>query len=829
MGDPVLTLRAQVFREVAGWTLGLVLLIVPIIMVIQPDTVPRGLRVIVVIGSLSLVTLSLNHLRQVNLACWLFLGGVIALLTTNAPPAGGIRSPGIQAFFIFVMLAGLLLGQRAGMLTALVCALLGLGLVVLERTGHIAPTTLYGPEALWLLTCVYTGVALLTMRIATKSMREALQQAAGEVEERRRAQSRLSQALEAGNIGVFDHDLRTNTFSGDDRAVALTGLQPDPDGTLPYAAWRERVHPDDLPAVEGVIQAYLTGASRGSADYRIRPGDGAERHLEVATYLNVDASGKPEKVVGMLVDITDRRQAERERERLVRDLGERVKELRLLHDASILLRSRDTFDPSILSELVRRVPAAWCYPDDCMARITYLGTEHTSSLWQETPWRLASEFRTSEGPGLVEVAYRSIHPAADDGPFLNEERELIASLAVLLRSHIEEHATEEQRRTLESRLREAQKMEALGTLAGGIAHDFNNILTAIGGNAELALGELEDTAPAAASLRDIVTAHARARDLVRRILLFSRQEATVRHAMSPGPVVEEALQLLRASLPPTIQIQLRIEEDLPPVFADATQWHQVVMNLGTNAVFAMRERGGTLTVRLELVTAAELAPAGASTDHVRLTVQDTGAGMSRDVRERLFEPFFTTKGSEGTGLGLSVVHGIIREHGGSIRVESEPGQGTAILVDLPAAPADGHEPEAILPEIIRGQNQHVMAIDDDSMLANLMVRALTWLGYRCTPFTDPAKAIEAFLARPGDFDAVLTDLQMPGLSGLEVARAIRAVGRDVPIALVSGSTDDTRAEAIRAGVSEWIAKPSTIEALSVALHGMMVVRHPPTT
>jgi signal transduction histidine kinase len=237
-------------------------------------------------------------------------------------------------------------------------------------------------------------------------------------------------------------------------------------------------------------------------------------------------------------------------------------------------------------------------------------------------------------------------------------------------------------------LRQAQKMEALGTFAGSVAHDFNNILFAIGANAEVALLDAQSGEPVLDSLAEIVKAHARGRDLVRQILLFSRRQEPRREIMDVAPVVEEALRLLRPTMPPGVTVRTRAAEALPPVRADALQLHQVMMNLGTNAAYAMRERGGTLTADVDAIT----VEGGTQRSHtglepgsyIRVKVADTGTGMTEEVRERLFEPFFTTKGEAGTGLGLSVVHGIVREHGGVITVTSEVGAGTTFEIYLPA-------------------------------------------------------------------------------------------------------------------------------------------------
>jgi PAS domain S-box-containing protein len=375
-------------------------------------------------------------------------------------------------------------------------------------------------------------------------------------------------------------------------------------------------------------------------------------------------------------------------------------------------------------------------------------------------------------------------------------------------------------REIEERQRQAQKLEALGTLAGGIAHDFNNILTAIGGNAELARAEAPPNSALRADLDEILIANTRAKELIKRILLFSRGQPTERRPIALPPVVDEALKLLRASLPPKIRIRQSVADDLPIVSADATQMHQVVMNLGANAGHAMREHGGTMTVALDVVTldradaeAIGNLPAGV---YVRLTVRDTGTGMVPGVRQRIFEPFFTTKGQAGTGLGLSVVHGIVQDHGGGITVQSEPGRGAEFQAYLPESAAEERGGDVAEAGVVAGTGEHVMYVDADDALASVMERILQRLGYRCTAFTDSAAALEAFRRSPHSFDAVVTDSRTADMHGVDLVVELRAIRPGIPVAVASSSSSPEASMAKR-GIDAWIPKPSTIAALSHAL------------
>lgn len=391
------------------------------------------------------------------------------------------------------------------------------------------------------------------------------------------------------------------------------------------------------------------------------------------------------------------------------------------------------------------------------------------------------------------------------------------------------------RRQAEEALRQSQKLEALGTLAGGIAHDFNNILLAIAGNTRLAMQELAPDHPVQSGLAEIAKATARASDLVNRILTFSRQSECRREIIQLQPAVAEAIELLRATLPAMIEINFNFAEDLPPVRADATQIHQVMINLVTNAAHAIGDgNAGSVTVSLDEVHVPQgaprvarggmFAPALKAGRYVRLTVSDTGCGMDQATLDRAFDPFFTTKPTgRGTGLGLSVVDGIMRNHDGSVLVSSEPGKGTTFQLYFPAAEAPTATDSMSLhgetgETQTKGRGRRVMYIDDEEALVYLMTRVLEKSGYRVTGFNDAEKALQALRERPQDFDVVVTDLSMPGMSGFHVARAIKEIRSDIPVVVTSGYVRaEDRQSAKEVGVRELVLKPDTVEELAGVL------------
>jgi CheY-like chemotaxis protein/anti-sigma regulatory factor (Ser/Thr protein kinase) len=326
----------------------------------------------------------------------------------------------------------------------------------------------------------------------------------------------------------------------------------------------------------------------------------------------------------------------------------------------------------------------------------------------------------------------------------------------------------------------------VGTMAGGIAHDFNNILTPILGHAQLALEETGPDSTIREALEAILRAAGRARDVVRRILTFSRAgEQQERAPLYLQDVVREALELVRASLPATIELVSELDPRCPPVTGEPTQIHQVVLNLCTNAAHAIEPDTGRITVAVTMAVdpRAESSP---DRERVRLTVRDTGAGISPNVLERMFDPFFTTKSAgEGTGLGLSVVHGIVANHDASITVESEPGGGSVFSVFFIPAELSTPGPVPAEPPCVAG-SERLLFVDDEKPIRDLMVKGLGRLGYRVTACEDAREALHAFQAAPDDFDIVVTDMSMPGMTGAELLVALRRVRPGVPVLLVTG-------------------------------------------
>jgi len=367
-------------------------------------------------------------------------------------------------------------------------------------------------------------------------------------------------------------------------------------------------------------------------------------------------------------------------------------------------------------------------------------------------------------------------------------------------------------RKLETQLQQAQKMESIGTLAGGIAHDFNNILFPILGYAEMLLEDIPEGSPFKDSLKGIYTSALRAKGLVKQILTFSRQDTNELKLMKMQPIIKEALKLIRSTIPTTIDIKQDINPDCGVIKADPTQIHQIVMNLTTNAYHAMEETGGELKVsltemelgKLDLIN-QNMAPGV----YACLIVADTGVGMDKILKDKIFDPFFTTKTiGKGTGMGLSVVHGIVIAMGGAIHVYSEPGKGTQFHVYLPLAEVVKEQQATNVVAPIQGGNEQILLVDDEEAILIMEKRMLERLGYQVTSRTSSLEALEAFRANPDKFDLIITDLAMPNMPGDKLSMELTKIRPDIPVLLCTGFSQTMSEEkAASLGIKGFLLKP----------------------
>jgi signal transduction histidine kinase/ActR/RegA family two-component response regulator len=461
--------------------------------------------------------------------------------------------------------------------------------------------------------------------------------------------------------------------------------------------------------------------------------------------------------------------------------------------------------------------------------------EAALGLVRATNWD-AILFALSEDPSVAPLFLDSLQKLGYEQPLIllydqEQERETLTLLKTgardcVLKSDLCWLALvlnrEVQTLALRRQLRQAQKLEAIGVLAGGIAHDFNNVLAAILGYAELVKDELPPESMASANLEQILKAGGRAKDLVQQILSIGRRVEGERTLIQLQPIIHEALKLLRASLPRTIQLQTDIDSDCGPVQGEPSQLHQVLMNLCTNAYQAMKETGGLLRIRLrETVVTEEVSCLNSDLrqgQYLQLTVADTGPGMDSATLARIFDPGFSTRESgEGTGLGLAVVQSIIKGHGGGIGVQSEPGRGAAFHIYLPCRSKLVAETQATLESAVRGQG-HILFVDDEEQIVHSHRQLLERLGYEVTGMSNSLAALAAFRARPEQYQVVVTDLTMPRLTGIELVRQLRQIRPDIPVILCTGFSEKATPEVLQTlEINGFLTKPVTSREMALLL------------
>ena len=626
----------------------------------------------------------------------------------------------------------------------------------------------------------------------------------------KRFQETNAQLLEAqyiARLGSYKFDVTNGNWTGSEALDELFGIS-DPNFTKDLAGWLKIVHPDDRAEMRSYLHdQVLEGKVKFNRAYRIiRLNDQKERWVHGLGKLVFDDHGRVAQMVGIIQDITDRKYAE-EKMNLQSSALTAVANAIVICDKTGRIEwvnpAFTTLTGYSADEAVGnnpRVLNSGQHPPAFYA--TMWATVLTGNVWHG---ELINKRKNQE----LYTEEMTITPVrGSDG-------QIAHFIAIKL------DVTE--RRQLENRLQQAQKMEAIGTLAGGIAHDFNNILAVIFGFGHLLREDTAVNGPAQESVVEILAAATRAKDLVQQILTFSRKREQNRQIIRLDTVVKEALKFLRASLPANIQIEKYLAEDAPAVLADPTQIYQVTINLATNALHAMETRPGRLTVSLDsfvptgkfLQAHADFRPGA----YARLTVSDTGMGMDAALLGRIFEPFFTTKPiGKGTGLGLAVVHGIVQTHEGAITVESQPGHGAAFSVYFPAKPQAPDVTDPGVHQIPRGRGENILLVDDEPALTRALEHILQRLGYAVTSTNQARTALKLFHEHPTQYDVMITDLTMPEMNGLELIRQVRAIRLEMPVILISGYNSGLTQENLRTeGVSELLEKPINIQNLAEVL------------
>ncbi len=634
------------------------------------------------------------------------------------------------------------------------------------------------------------------------------------------AEERWQLAIESTNDGVWDWNFETGVIYHDARWAQMLAYEP---GEIPDTneGWNRLVHPDDLPGCLAAVEAHFQHHTPlYQHEYRMRTKHGQWKWiLDRGKVVSWAAHGKPLRMVGMQTDITARKNME-QRLRQFEQLTTQVSEIAQFGSWELDL---DTMELS-WSEQVRRIHEVDAF---------FRPTVHTSL-----------EFYAPEVRDTVSTAFKDLMTQGKDYdlelPLITAQQrriwvrtlaraELKEGRAVRLIGALQDISSrrdsEESRRRLEFQLFQAQKMETLGTLAGGIAHDFNNLLTGIMGYQELIADVLGDRHPAHDYLTQARNASLRARDLVEQILTFGRQSPDDQHIpLDLALIIDEAQRLLRATIPSTITIETAIAPDCGTVLGDATQIHQVILNLGSNAAHAMSGHNGLLKISLaptdadasHTATFATLPPG----NYLRLSVSDNGHGMDESTMQRIFDPFFTTKNvREGTGLGLAVVHGIVHAHRGAIDVESRVGVGTTFTVYLPVVAVDAELPESPVMQAPRGSGQRIFIVDDEDTVASFTKFSLENKGYRAQTIDTAENCLAALRADAAACDVLVTDQTMPGMTGTELAEQLRPFAPKLPIVIMSGYFLKIPPQEIaQIGHVELLGKPFSIDELAWSVH-----------
>ncbi|MGD0821643.1 MAG: PAS domain S-box protein [Desulfomonilia bacterium] len=616
----------------------------------------------------------------------------------------------------------------------------------------------------------------------------------------------------------------------------VTGYTAEEFNNDPFL-WLNMVVEEDREIVRDHASRILEGKNVGAIEHRIRRKDGSVRWVSNTPVLHRDPGGILISYDGVIRDITGHKQAEealRESEQRLKIIlhGSPISTFVIDKDHRVIYWNEALEHLSgIKTEDIVGTCDHWkAFYDSkrpCMADLIVDGALEAIPEWYP------GKFSKSQ---LINEAYEAI----DFFPSLKGKGKWLRFTAAVIRNTAgdlvgaietleditESKQTDEERKKLEAQLMQAQKMEALGTLAGGIAHDFNNILSAIIAYAEGGKHIVPETDKVRKNIDEILKVSSRARDLVKQILAFSRRTKHEYIQLKLDVTVKESLKMLRAILPKTIEIR----QNLPAngrVMADSTQIHQVVMNLCSNAAHAMGERGGVLDVSLNKVDVHEGVEALALDlppgPYLRLSVRDTGHGMTPEVLERIFDPYFTTKEKgRGTGLGLSVVHGIVKSHKGAITCKSMPGEGTTIDIYLPeiefkkeaAAPRSGTS-------CLNG-TERLLFIDDEQILGKAVKEGLRYLGYRVVTRTSSIEALDLFRKHPDQFDLVITDIIMPVMSGDRLAQEMLKIRHNIPVILCTGYSEQmTEEKAKELGAQELIMKPMEIRDLAQTIRKVL--------
>ena len=636
-------------------------------------------------------------------------------------------------------------------------------------------------------------------------------------EELRESEEKHRSILENIQEGYFEVDLAGNfTFFNASTAKIIGYSRDELMGT------NNRQYTDEENAkklYQTFNKVYVTGKTHKGFDWEFIRKDGSKGYIEASVSLRKDSEGQPIGFRGIIRDVSERKQTEKsvlQSEKRFRDLFNSISDLIYTHDLKgrfislnpamekLFGYEHDELIGTKASDIMKP-EFAYAFESDYLEPLKMQGYHEGVTIY----------FKKNGEKSYIEYHSTMVHP--DNGePYISGTG----------RDVTERILSQRKVKKLQEQLTQALKMEAIGTLAGGIAHDFNNILFPMFGYLEMMLEDVPKNNPLRGHLVEVFNGAKRARDLIKQILTFSRQSDHERKPLETQRVIREALKLIKSSLPTTIEISKDIQKDCGLVLAEPTQIHQILMNLCTNAYHAMEATGGKLTITLkEVELAAEdlKDPAMIPGLYVCLTVVDTGPGMEQSIIDRIFDPYFTTKEEgKGSGLGLAVIHGIVKNHGGYISVYSEPGRGAEFKVYLPVIKKQKETAKVETDTPIQKGTEQILLVDDQGIIVDIERQMLERLGYHITARTSSIEALEAFRANPDKFDLVITDMTMPNMTGDKLAGEMIKIRPHIPIILCTGFSEMMSQEGAESlGLKGFLMKPVVLKELSSVIRKVL--------
>ena len=840
--------RAQRLWTVAFGTFVVVAISLVALIATEPSTAARRLVTLAGVMVLTGIIYVVNRRGHTSGASWMFVLGLVVIVTQRAWITGGIYAPVLPLYVVFVLMGGVLLSRLGGIITAVACAAGATMLVIGQAMGAIQPVRTFAPPlGMLVFLMMILALALVLQFMVGNTFRESLARSEREIAVRKATQTRLDLAMAAAKIVVWELDRERGQLLSDARMGELYHIDMRPDGSVALDDVLARIHPDDLAGVLERRDRVREGMAPAEHHHRIVRPDGSLRYVR-GTSVWVPVHGHEYRIIGVTMDVTDSALADIDRTRLVHDLGERVKELRLLHATAVAAQRHWNSTRELLAHVVGLMPLAWQYPECAEARITLGDMEVATAGWRQTTWMQSVPFVTQSQEGSIEVAYTEEKPPETEGPFLKEERDLLVSLSEMLAAILNSQKTRRdlellvETRTTELRAaRDAaeQAARAKGAFLANMSHEIRTPMNAILGYEQLLQTDPNLTNEQRRRLDVIRTSGDHLLGLINDILDMSRIEAGRVH-LSVQPFDLHAtlddIGTMFATQIATRGISLGVQVDASvpqSIRADPGKVRQVLINLIGNAV-KFTEAGG---VRVRV----DAARTGETQCLVKIEVEDTGSGIDPSDFDLIFGAFGQATGGAargGTGLGLAISRNFARMMDGDIAVRSARGHGSTFTFTFAGTIVEDGAVETLGARDVRRRlaagvaTRRVLVVDDVPTNRDLLSETLTRAGFETRPAETAEEAIDTH-----DWwhpDLIVTDLHMPGMGGAEAIRKLRARGSTTPVIVVTASTDEDTAATVReAGAQRLLRKPhrqnELLDAVAAVLGVELVAREPSAT